>query len=225
MRPIYAGLFSKNQRFIKTKEKVMSLNLKKFWTAAGMAAVLILPLFAHADSVTIDVNDRHRGYYDDNADYYNHFTWGIGLGGAVLGNGFGSNYSGGYGLDGNIGIRVDKNLSFLLAVDSYLFNTNNSNFYSGEVNAMPSIRVTMDGKDVKPYFILGAGVNENIAYYPTFFGTGSAYTTSPVVGGGVGLDFRVSRKLDIYIQGKYEDILASGGSFSYFPISAGVQFN
>jgi hypothetical protein len=78
---------------------------------------------------------------------------------------------------------------------------------------------------VKPYFILGAGINENIAYYPTFFGTASSYTTSPVVGGGIGLNFRVSRKLDIYIQGKYEDVLDSGGSFSYFPISAGIQFN
>jgi len=206
------------------------MNLKKIFAAAAITAMFVLPLFAHADSVDITVHEGgHRGYYDDGPDYYNHFTWGIGVGGAALGNGFtasnGVTFNPGYGLDGNIGLRADKNLSFLLAVDSYLFNTNYSNLYNGEINVMPSIRVTADGKDVRPYFIVGAGVNESINYYQNAFGTFSSSTTSPVVGGGIGFDFRVSRRLDIYLQGKYEDVLAQGGSFSYFPISAGVQFN
>jgi hypothetical protein len=204
----------------------MCFHFKKMLAAFCMAGILILPLAAKADSVDVTVGARDRGYYDDDDDYgYTNLTWAIGLGGAVLGNGFPSDYSGGYGLDGNFGIKVDRNLAFLLAADSYLFNTNDSNVYSGEINIMPSFRISLGGHDVKPYFIAGAGLNENITYYQNYYGTASNSTTNPVVGGGVGIAFRVAHKLDIYIQGKYEDVLASGGNFSYFPIAVGIQFN
>jgi hypothetical protein len=201
----------------------MRSNLKRILGIFCMAGMLIAPALTHADSVNVNVRAGGDGYYDE--DEYTHFTWGIGLGGAVLGDGFGSDYSGGYGLDGNVGIKVDRNLSFLLAVDSYIFNTTYSGIYNGEVNMMPSIRVSLGGPDVKPYFIVGAGLNDNIQYYEDFYGTTYAYAISPVVSGGVGIAFRVAHKLDIYVQGKYEDVFASGGNFSYFPIAIGVQFN
>ncbi len=202
----------------------MRLNFKKFCFAACMAGILLTPILTHADSVNVQVNDRDAAYGDD---VNGHFTWGIGLGGAVLGDGFGNTYSAGYGLDGNVGLKVDRNLAFLLAVDSYIFNSNDGSFYNGEVNFMPSVRLTIAEKhsEVKPYLIVGAGLNDNIEYYQTFYGTDTANAVSPVVGGGIGIAFRVDRKLDVYIQGKYEDVLATGGSFSYFPIAAGVQFN
>jgi hypothetical protein len=205
----------------------MSFHFKKMLAAFCMAGILILPLAAKADSIEVGVNAGGPGYYDDD-DYgygYANWTWGIGLGGAVVGYGFPSDYSGGYGLDGNFGIKVDKTLSFLLAADSYLFNTNDSNIYSGEINVMPTIRITLGGHGVKPYFLAGVGLNENITYYETFDGTAYNSTINPVVGGGVGIAFRVGHKLDIYIQGKYEDVLASGANFSYFPIAIGIQFN
>lgn len=195
----------------------MRSDLKKMLGAFCMAGMLLCPMLAHADSIDVNVRPGGGGYYDD--DEYTHFTWGIGLGGAVLGDGFGSAYSAGYGLDGNVGIKVDRNLAFLLAVDSYIFNTTYSGVYNGEVNFMPSIRVSFGGHDVKPYFIVGAGLNDNIAYYQDFYGTEYTNAVNPVVGGGVGIAFRVAHKLDIYVQGKYEDVLASGGNFSYFPIA------
>jgi hypothetical protein len=200
----------------------MHLNFGRFCFAACMAGMWLIPVLTHADSINVRVND---GAYDDDAN--SRFTWGIGLGGAALGNGFGDAYSAGYGLDGNVGLKVDRNVAFLLAIDSYIFNTNSGDFYNGEVNFMPSIRLTAAEKhsEVKPYLIVGAGLNDNIEYYQTFYGTDTANAVSPVVGGGIGIAFRVDRKLDVYIQGKYEDVLASGGSFSYFPIAAGVQFN
>ena len=156
----------------------------------------------------------------------NNITWGIGLGGAALGNGFGTAYSAGAGLEGNVGYVINPNFAVLLAVDSFLFNTTDSNIYSGEVNFMPSVRLSLDANGVKPYVIVGAGLNEDIAYFTDYYGdTISVSDTNFVVGGGLGVAFSVTPKIDIYIQGKYDDVLASGGSFSYFPISAGVQFN
>ncbi|HTA76520.1 MAG TPA: hypothetical protein VK791_05125 [bacterium] len=209
----------------------MRLNMKKIWFVSCMAGMLIVPVIAKADSVDININDngnrgyreRHRDAVED--DENRRITWGIGLGGAALGNGFGSAYSSGYGLDGNVGIKLNHDFAFLLAIDSYIFNTNVSGNYNGEVNIMPTIRLTLPSKDVRPYILVGGGLNDNIQYYQNFFGTGTASATSPVVAGGIGIDFRLDRKLDFYIQGKYEDVLASGGSFSYFPIAAGIQFN
>jgi hypothetical protein len=176
---------------------------------------------------TVMAQYRDRVYVEDDYSYYNaNITWGIGLGGAPLGNGFGTNYSAGYGLDGNIGLNIDRSLAVLLVADSYLFNTTNPNVYSGEVNIMPSIRLTFDSPGVRPYVIAGLGLNENIGYFVDRFGNVfSNSTTNFVVGGGFGIAFRVAPRLDIYIQAKYEDVLASGGNFSYFPIDVGVQFN
>jgi len=205
----------------------MRLNLRKFWVVSGMAAVLMLPLFAHADSVDIRVNERNRGNNNDEGDggYNSHFTWGIGIGGAPLGNGFGSLYSAGYGLDGNVGVDFNRHVALLLAMDGYVFNTSLNGIYSGEVNVMPTLRITFPSPGVKPYLLLGGGLNDNIAYVQTPNGTFSSSATSPVVGGGVGLAFKVERKWDIYLQAKYENVFANGGSFSYFPIALGVQFN
>jgi hypothetical protein len=202
----------------------MRLNLRNFCFVVCMSGMLLMPVLTHADSVNVQVNDQNGSNGDD---INSRFTWGIGLGGAALGDGFGNAYSAGYGLDGNVGLKVDRNLAFLLAIDSYIFNSNTGNFYNGEVNFMPSVRLTLAEKhsEVKPYLIAGAGLNDNIEYYQTFYGTDTVNAVSPVVGGGIGIAFRVDHKLDVYIQGKYEDVLATGGSFSYFPIAAGVQFN
>jgi hypothetical protein len=214
----------------KIMEEAMRLNGKQI-LFAFMAGLLMLPVFAHADEVDVTVHEGDPGYHrhrhveeaDDDANA--HFTWGIGIGGAALGNGFGSAYSTGYGLDGNVGLKVDRHLAFLLAIDSYVFNTNVSGNYNGEVNIMPTIRITPADGPVRPYIVVGGGLNDNIQYYTNFFGSGTVSATSPVIGGGIGLDCKIHNRLSFYIQGKYEDVFANGGSFSYFPISAGIQFN
>jgi hypothetical protein len=38
------------------KEKVMKLNLKKLSMAAGLAGMMMVPVFAHADSVNLNIN-------------------------------------------------------------------------------------------------------------------------------------------------------------------------
>ena len=90
---------------------------------------------------------------------------------------------------------------------------------------MPSLKVDLSLSKIRPYVIFGGGFNENIAYYPTYYGTAYNSTSNPVVSAGFGVAFNVSYRLDIYLQAKYEDVLQSGGNFSYVPIALGVQFD
>lgn len=153
------------------------------------------------------------------------FTWGIGVGGASIGSGFGTAYNGGYGVDGDLGFILNKNMALLLSIDAYVFNTNVSQNYSGEVNFLPSLCYTFTGIGIKPYLIGGIGLNQNIYYYQiNYLTTAETSTTSFAFGLGAGVAIPINDHMDVYLQAKYEDALASGGSFSYFPMAVGVQF-
>jgi len=192
----------------------------------GMFCFLVatfIPWLAQAE-VGVYIEPRHHDYYDTD-DYYSPFTWGIGLSAAVPGNGFGGSYNAGFGADGNIGVHLNHGLSLLLAADSQIFQTPSSGIYTQEVNVMPSLKLDLSLSDIRPYVIVGAGINENFTYYPTYYGTAYTSNTNPVVSAGLGVAFNVAYRLDVYVQAKYEDVLQSGGNFSYVPIAVGVQFD
>jgi len=148
------------------------------------------------------------------------FTGGIGLAGAVPVDGFGSAYSSGFGIDGNIGLTFDENLAVLLAIDSIVFPTDMTDVRSIEVNFIPSLRYAFGSGNARPYLIGGAGVNTNYLQIGGFSGSESNFAFS--LGGGVLFD--LSQAIDLYAQVRFTDVIVDGGSFSYLPIAVGVQF-
>jgi hypothetical protein len=152
------------------------------------------------------------------------FTWGIGVGGALTGTGFGPAYNGGYGLDGNIGFVLNQNLTLLLAIDSFIFQANTNGYFSGEANFLPSLRYSFTGLGIKPYLQGGVGLNENTYFYPVSSNMNDVTTTSLAIGIGAGIEIPVNDHFGIYFQGKYEEDFPTGGGVTYFPISLGVQF-
>ncbi len=151
------------------------------------------------------------------------FIGGVGLGGAAPVNGFGSAYSGGGGVDGYLGFMIDKHLSALLAIDSFIFNTSDSNVYVGEVNFAPSLKYAFGDSGTRFYLIGGLGLNDDIAYFQGPSGTVTVSDKNFVVEPGAGVEIFLNGALDLYIQAKYINVFAAD-DFSYIPISIGLCF-
>ncbi|HUO57287.1 MAG TPA: outer membrane beta-barrel protein [bacterium] len=151
------------------------------------------------------------------------FIGGVGLGGAAPVNGFGSDYSGGAGIDGYIGFIIDRNLSALLSIDSFIFDTSNPNIYSGEANFAPSLKYAFGDSPTRVYLIGGLGINDNIAYIQTSFGSLQVSQRNFMIEPGAGVEFFLNNALDLYLQAKFIDVFAES-NFSYIPISVGLCF-
>ncbi len=156
-----------------------------------------------------------------------HFTWGIGLAGAIPGTN-GSDETVGFGVNGNVGYAFDENLAILLEVDGLVFPTTDPEFTSLETDVFPAIQYTFTspGSTVHPFVFGGIGLNDNIAEYDYYYGESETFSqTEPLLAIGGGLDFFIANKLDLVVKAKYVEVLSPGGGFSFLPISAGLQFN
>jgi hypothetical protein len=88
------------------------------------------------------------------------------------------------------------------------------------------------GASVKPYGILGFGLQISSQSDLRFLANGQAFqtlrgaesSTNFVLNFGAGVEFGLGRRTNLFIEGKYALILASGGSSSYVPITVGVSF-
>ena len=76
-----------------------------------------------------------------------------------------------------------------------------------------------------PFLLAGIGFNDNIAEYSYGGGSSSLSESQPMVAIGGGVAFPLGNKLDFTVKAKLVEVLASGGTFSFLPISAGLQFN
>jgi len=153
---------------------------------------------------------------------YSPITGAIGGGIAPSATGFDSSYGVGYGLEANIGFALDQNWAVLLMLDAYSFPSTFSGWSANQIDLLPSLRYTFGSKGIRPYLFAGVGGNDNLvieANNSTINGINLA------VAGGIGIDFPIARRVDIFIQGKYSINFTLDGSFSYLPISAGIQFN
>jgi len=159
----------------------------------------------------------------DEDDSYTPWTGAIAGGAAFCASGFDASYSVGYGLEGNLGLKLDQNWALLLSVDVYSFVSTVSGWYANQIDLLPTLRFTFGDHGVRPYLFAGVGGNENLMVEEPYSLVGEGINLS--VAGGVGIDFPVSRHLDIFIQGKYVINYTLDGSFSYYPVCAGVQFN
>jgi len=119
---------------------------------------------------------------------------------------------------------LDKNWAVLINADTYFFDatgTGTTGFYTNVINVIPTLRYTFDAPGFKPYILSGVGASD---YY---LNTPSASTSNidVAITEGVGVAFTIASGLDIYVEGKYEQVFNNDGNFSYLPVTAGVNFN
>ena len=148
---------------------------------------------------------------------------GVGLGGGLPVNGFGSAYTGGGGIDGYLGIALDKNLSLTLAIDSFIFHTNNPAIFNAEVNFAPGVKCLFGDSGTKLFLLGSLGMNSNILYVESTLGTSTLIQRNFMVEPGAGVQIFLNDALDFYFQVKYVNVFAPS-AFSYVPISAGLDF-
>jgi len=151
------------------------------------------------------------------------FVGAVGLGGAVKGDGFTSDYSSGAGLDGNLGLQFDENLSVLLEINSYIFQTTFSGVYSAEVNFIPTLKYAFGQSKTKFYLLGGLGVNVNELVVSTDAGNATLSQSNFAIEPGAGIQFPLNDALDLYLQAEFVDVFANS-TFSYVPISVGLDF-
>jgi len=148
------------------------------------------------------------------------FTAGVGLAGAPSLDGFGV-YSGGGGIDGNIGFTFGDHFALLLAIDSIVFpHPDFSDVRLGEVNLFPSVRYAFGDSNVRPFLIGGPGLNTEIFTVGNSSQTFRSFAFH--LGGGMLID--LSQAVDLYIQARFVNVMADGFSYSFLPVSVGVQF-
>ncbi|HXL72211.1 MAG TPA: outer membrane beta-barrel protein [bacterium] len=149
------------------------------------------------------------------------WTGGLAGGLAPCATGFDASYSVGYGFEGNVGLKLNQNWAILLALDVYTFNSTFSGWSANQIDLLPTLRYSFGGQGIRPYLFAGVGGNDNLMLEPN----SSVNGINLAVAGGIGIDFPVARCLDVFIQGKYDINFTLDGSFSYLPVSAGIQFN
>jgi hypothetical protein len=152
-----------------------------------------------------------------------HLFWGVGAVVAPTLYGFGSAYNPGVGLNAHIGFTLDKNWALFAALDSESFSTNNAFGLSTlQTSLMPEVKYTFDVRYYKPYLFAGVGLNDNL--FNEISG-GSISTVSLAYDAGLGVAFPLEQGLDLQIQVEYEIVFVVNDSYSYLPVSAGLEFN
>ena len=148
------------------------------------------------------------------------FILGISGGTAVPMDGFGSSYNIAYAGQLTIGYAVDDNLSFFLASQSCIFQTNILGVDLTEFALVPTVKYAFGDNSFKPYLTGGMGYNNSIFHV----GNSSTSQSDFVLQGGAGIQFPLGQKIDLFVEGKYTHVFASS-TVSYLPIRAGVNFD
>jgi hypothetical protein len=144
---------------------------------------------------------------------------GIGVGGDIPV----SPSTGNAGLGGEVmaGYSFDKNMAIQLEVDNFIVRVDKTAFMDAfdvyELRPLAEFKYTFDSKDVFPYVFVGAGVNMEMTTADT--------TTNFDAVGGLGVQYDLGNKVNLYLQAKYNFIFATGTTTQDLPIEAGVVFN
>jgi len=81
------------------------------------------------------------------------------------------------------------------------------------------------GTGFRPYLLGGAGMAMVMESVTVGSASISASQMDPMIGLGGGAEFSAGPGMNIFVQGLYSMVLVTGGSSSYEPIEAGVNFN
>ncbi len=129
----------------------------------------------------------------------------------VLGRG--DVFSLGYEFSGGFAVQLDIQ-DFYYSGTSYLGVISNN-----EVLALPTLRYLAGEGFIRPYLLAGAGVE--LEYSTSQLGSVSVANLDLVAGAGV--EFQLEGRNAVFVEGKYNFILADGVTGQDFPILAGVR--
>jgi hypothetical protein len=206
-------------RVNKTSDKLWLCQRKMILTV-GIALALLTVIFTAHPAFADDEITAAPTSAPVNAG--GRWFWGVAAGAAPTLYGFGPSYNPGLGLNAHIGFTLDKTWSLFANLDSYSFSTNNTfGLSSQQTTLTPCLKYSFDLAGFKPYLFAGEGLNDNL--FNTLTGTVNSFSLAYNV--GAGMNFPLEKGLDLQIQAEYEAVIVVNNSYSYLPISAGLEFN
>jgi hypothetical protein len=167
----------------------------------------------------------------------------LGAGGAAWAQGYGRDYAVGPFVQLKFGKYLTENLAAELDLNYDYFGTPqsypglpNSNYYSDEINVIPTLRYDFLVAPATPYLLAGAGLNVNRSNSPTGtqsedYGENGSFevpndtslaVANPLVTGGAGLLFNLLGG-NFYIQAQCDYVFTDNGGFAYFPLVLGFM--
>lgn len=119
------------------------------------------------------------------------------------------------------GYAINENLSFWLNLTDYYLLSNATGYSTNLVETILSAKYAFGNSSVKPYIAGGLGI------FTQIYSSGGASLSASdfMLQGKLGLQFEVTKKMSIYVEGKGGIILASGVTAVDIPVNAGVVFD
>jgi hypothetical protein len=172
--------------------------------------LILILMFLVSSEALADGGDSSKG----------RFVLGLSLGVATPLDGFASSAGVAYAGQFTFGYAVDDNLSFFLASQSCIFQTGVLGVGLTQFDLVPTVKVAIGDKAIKPYVTVGSGLHVTNSHFPNAEVLYSALSLQ----GGVGLQFPLNKKVDFFVEGKYTHVFTSF-TLSYLPLRAGVNFD
>jgi hypothetical protein len=145
------------------------------------------------------------------------FYLGFGTGTDLPSNNWSSNYTLGGGAQVFAGYAFDKNWAVQLNEESWFFEGTAFSLYN--FRSLASVKYAFSVEGWQPYLLLGGGV-----VFQTLSATGSSSANLDALG-GFGFQFDMTADTHFFVEGRYNFILPSTGSFQDIPLTAGIWVN
>jgi hypothetical protein len=168
--------------------------------------------FAFADARTGDDSNTKTNSKD--SDY---FFLGFGGGADLPGTNWSPNYTIGGGAQIFGGYAFDKNLAVRLDEENWFFEGMSFSLYN--FRSLVSIKYTFTADSLQPYFLVGGGI-----VYQSVSVTGTSSMNLDALG-GLGVQYDLTADTHLFVEGRYNFILPSTGSFQDIPITVGLWVN
>ena len=125
--------------------------------------------------------------------------------------------------------RADEKLGFGAGVGFHTFNVTGSSSAasasSSDIEIQALLKAALGDSSVKPYILVGAGLDINSASISVLGISVSGSTSDPMVSGGFGVQFPAGDSLNIFVQGQADIIFATGTTSLYIPAEVGLNFD
>lgn len=178
-------------------------------TALLILIFILGTTFAFADTRTGD--DSNAKTTSKGSDY---FFLGFGGGADLPGTNWSPNYTIGGGAQVFGGYAFDKNWAVRLDEESWFFEGMGYSLYNFRSLASIKYTFTMDG--LQPYLLAGGGL-----VFQSVSVTGTTSVNLDALG-GLGVQYDLTADTHLFVEGRYNFILPSAGSFQDVPITAGL---
>jgi len=178
-------------------------------TALLILVFILGTTFAFADSRV--ENESNTKTASANGDF---FFLGFGGGADLPGTNWSPNYTIGGGAQIFGGYAFDKNLAVQLDEENWFFEGMGFSLYN--FRSLVSIKYTFSVDSLQPYLLVGGGL-----VFQSVSVTGTTSVNLDVIG-GLGVQYDLTADTHLFVEGRYNFILPSTGSFQDVPITAGL---